>query len=90
MVKFNNISEQEKLYDILINKSLKCKTIKEAQVLIDVFEKYEWNDTNYRMLDWVLRKNLGNQKVNQINRMETVNVTSKLFEGNNDFISLLD
>ena len=85
MVIFKNRTEQEKLYDDLINRSLKCNTPNDAQYLIDLFESYKWDDTNFRMLDWALRKNLENQKVNERNRKK-VKLPSSLLEGRYKFI----
>jgi hypothetical protein len=85
MVIFKNINEQEKLYDDLINKSFKCKSPNDAQYLIDIFKSYKWNDTNFRMLNWALVKNLENQIVNEKNRKK-VEIPSSLLEGRDKFI----
>jgi hypothetical protein len=77
MMKFDNINKQQRMYDFLIEKSFRCKTPNDAQKLIDIFEKYEWDDSNYRMLEWVLSKNLDNQIFNEKNRLK---VPYSLFE----------
>lgn len=86
MVKFDNTIEEEKLYDYLISRSFKSKSINDAKVLIEIFKKYEWGDTNYRMLEWVLEKNLENQKVNDKNRRNKMEIPSEILEERDDFI----
>lgn len=87
--------EEERLYKHIIGESFNCKIIKDVQELLKLYQNHTWNDTNNRMLEWVLKNKLKqitretlSSKVVESDTNNKIIVVSSLKKNRKEFLKL--